>query len=187
MERKSIWLVLFAVVALVAAYLWWSGGPAPQTEDPSDPVADSSLSDPDAPALGTGKEQIRPSVPGAREEAAVPDARSPHVQTAPPPGLTSPPPTYESFNAPNQANPNAEPPAPSPGDPPPSAFEPIPPQAFENPDFVTPPPPPPQFENEPPPFESDAPPPNYDTAPPNYDPPQDSGDDFIPPSEPEGY
>lgn len=181
MEKKSIWLVLFALVAVAGGYLWWSGGSTPKTEETTEPVADSSLSDPDAPALGTGKEQIRPTVPGARQEAGTltPDPVSPSARTAPAPGFT-PPPSYESFNAPN---PTSDAPAPGRVEPPPSAFEPVPPQAFENPDFVTPPPPPPQFDSEPPPFEADqAPPPQ------NYDPPvQDGGGEFIPPAEPEGY
>ncbi len=181
MEKKSIWLILFAVVAIAAGYMWWSGGSTPKTEEPTEPVADSSLSDPDAPALGTGKEQIRPTVPGARQEAGsmVPDAQSPNMRTAPAPGFTSPPPSYESFNAPNP--PPSEAPAPGRGDPPPSAFEPVPPQAFENPDFATPPPPPPQFDTEPPPFDSEQVPQQ------NYDVPPDGSGEFVPPAEPEGY
>jgi hypothetical protein len=133
MDKKWIWLILFGVVAVLGAYMTFSGGttpPAPMDESES-------------PQLGGGSPTIQPLVPGARKEGGYPDAQSPNVGAAPPPGYSATPPNLETFAPPEgQANPN-------------NAFDPVPPQAFENPDFVTPPPPPTQFDSEPVPFDDE--------------------------------
>lgn len=172
MEKKWIWLVLFGVAAVVGGYLWWTGKSAAPPVAP--PVAEESgFANSEAPALGTGGNQVQPSIPGARNDAISP--RSPFMDQAPPPGFGSepPPPSTGYQPLPNQNQPIES----LPGDPPPSAFEPVPQQNFENPDFVTPPPPPSQFDSEPVPFDDDVPPGPFESGVP--------GEPFEPPPEPE--
>lgn len=168
MEKNRIWLLIFAIVAAIGTYLWWTGSRT-ATLPPEPEQAESALSDTEAPALGTNDDSVRPVAPGGRQ-GGFSDPQSPAIESAPPPGFASPPPNLESFNPPPQ---NME--------QPPQAFEPInPPSSIENPGFVSPPPPPQQFDTEPVPFQDPIPfdenGQTFDGAPPG---------DFAPPPPPE--
>jgi hypothetical protein len=176
MEQNRIWLILFALVAAIGGYLWWSGsGQAPAVPsaavDAESPVENSGT---EAPVFGGGFDNVEPPAPTIPSNPPARlgdrDAASPHVDSAPPPGFQSPPPNFETFSPPT--------PNPDPGQGFGGAESGVPPQNFENPDFVTPPPAPPQFDNEAVPFDEEVP-----MAPPMYD-SQPGQDDFAPPPQP---
>ncbi len=148
MEKNRIWLGVFLTIVAVGAYMWWSGSrtaapaaPGTESESPSAPV---QLEAPEAAPPDAGPTLTPPS---GRSGGGFADPRSPHVDSAPPPGFQSPPSNLESFGSSNsytgQAGQGMDP-----GTAPP---------VIDNPGFVAPPPPPPQFDTEPVPFQEPVP------------------------------
>jgi hypothetical protein len=167
MEKNRIWLGVFALIAALGIYLWWSGSRS--TVAPAKPESSVEAQVPQTEEPHLEKEETpfaTPTPPTGHSNGA---SETPPFNSQPPSSYASPPPNLETFGESGAAQ----------GNPP--TFEPsAPPSNFENPGFVTPPPAPPPFENEAVPFQDSVPfedGQGFDGPPP---------EEFVPPPSPEG-